>query len=64
MNLADIKTYVESHLTAAEVSLKDDFARVVAWVENKQATEAAMVAAEISDLTARGYTVTPPANQA
>lgn len=68
MSMADIKAYVESHITAAEDDIKAKWAEVVAWVENKQANDAAIakaeaerVAAEVADLQAKGYTVTAPA---
>jgi len=62
MSIADIKGYIEGHLASAGDDLKQKFAEVVAFVEGKE-TEAATVAAEVADLTARGYTVTAPADQ-
>lgn len=61
MNLAEIRAYIESHLGEAEETLKSKFAEVVAYVEGKQAKDAATTAAEIADLTAKGYTVMAPA---
>lgn len=62
MSIAEIRGYVEGHLASAGDDLKAKFAEVVAFVEGKE-TEAATVAAEVADLTARGYTVTAPADQ-
>lgn len=50
----------KAHIATAEAELLAKWNEVVAWVENKQATEAATIAAEIADLTSKGYTVIPP----
>jgi len=67
MNLADVKAYIEAHLTEAADEIRVQFAQVVAFVEGKQAQDAAVaqaevdrVAAEVADLTGKGYTVTAP----
>lgn len=60
MTIAEIKGYIEGHLATAADDMKAKFAEIVAFVEGKE-TEAATIAAEVADLTARGYTVTPPA---
>ena len=57
MTIAEIKTYIESHLQFADDDMKAKFAEVVAFVENKE-VEAVGIAQEIADLTAKGYTVT------
>lgn len=62
MTIAEIKTYIESHLAFAADDLRAKFAEVVDFVEGRE-KEASAVAAEIADLTAKGYTVTPPGAQ-
>ena len=66
MNIAEIKTYIESHFTEDEDDLKAKFAEVVAFVTGKEqaATEkAAALAVDIQNATdllkSHGYTVTP-----
>ena len=67
MDMTSIKAFFESHLTAAADDLRAKWQEVVAFVEGKQAqdaaaaqAEAARVAAEVADLVAKGYTVTAP----
>ena len=52
MNIAEIRTYVETHLQLANDELKGKFAEVVAFVEGKE-VEAVGIAQEIADLTDR-----------
>lgn len=59
MNIADIKAFIESKIAAAADDIKQKVADVFAWLEHQDA-DAQKVQAEIADLTARGYTVTPP----
>lgn len=63
MIIAEIKGYIEGHLTSATDDLRSKFAEIVAYVEGNERTIAATIAAEVADLTARGYTVTAPADQ-
>ena len=59
MTIAEIKTYIETHLEAASDDLRAKFAEVVAFVQGKE-VEAVGIAQEIADLTAKGYVVTGP----
>lgn len=59
MNIAEIRTYVESHLAYANNELRGKFAEVVEFVEAKE-VEAVGITQEIADLTAKGYVVTGP----
>ena len=59
MSIAEIKTYIETHLQSANDDLRGKFAEVVAFVEGKEA-EAVGIQQEIADLTAKGYIVTGP----
>ena len=67
MTLFEIKIEIEADLAAAEQHIKDKWSEIVAFVEGKQADDAAKaqaeadrVAAEVADLIAKGYTVTAP----
>ena len=64
MNIAEIKTYIESHFTEDEDDLKAKFAEVVAFVTGKEqaiAEKAAALAVDIQNATAllraQGYTI-------
>jgi len=59
MSIAEIKTYIETHLEAASDDLRTKFAEVVSFVEGKE-VEAVGIQQEIADLTAKGYIVTGP----
>ena len=59
MTIAEIKTYIETHLEMASDDLRAKFAEVVSFVEGRE-VEAVGIAQEIADLTAKGYIVTGP----
>jgi hypothetical protein len=60
MTLVEAKTFLEAHLATAEADIKAKWAEVIVWAEAKVVKDAAFIAAEIADLTAKGYLVTPP----
>lgn len=62
--LAAFKTYLESHLAAADDAVKSDVRKVWAKVETWVSGEEAKVKAEIADLEARGYVITKAAEVA
>ena len=71
MTLTEVKDYLAAHLASAEAEIQTKWSEVVAWVEGKQATDAAAaqaeadrVAAEVADLVAKGYVVTAPVEPA
>jgi len=58
--LDQVKAYFGPHLLVAEADIKASYDAFLAWFEGKLAKDAAFVAAEIADLTAKGYTVIEP----